>query len=236
MQGRDPINPYETPKTTKPEKPKVADGVSVLKDLRPLGWLAITAILIQLVANLASASTPKRPDLVMTLIVVQAVTLLFASLTFLAWVFLAASNALRINPRSNIRPIWSACCYIIPFANFVCPLLEMRKVVRETFRSSSANSLQIIVVVWWISFLTRALITKAGVSIEVMTVWVAASIVSAASVIFLILRISAKQAKFQWTEYPSVNRPVMQPLGGRRANLPPKRSAPILPDVEDNWG
>lgn len=236
MEEENTIDPYKSPTTRESSKAGVSNEESVLKDLRPLGWLAITAILIQLIANLVSASIPKRPDLIATLMVVQGVTFLFAALSFLPWVFLAANNALRMNPRGGLRPVWSAACYFVPFANFVCPFLEMRKLVKAAFRSSSGDVLQIVVVVWWVSFMLRTLIIKVGISPEVIAVWAGASIVSAICVFVLIFRISAKQAAFRWTEHPTADRPVMTPLGGHRANIPQRRSQPTSPSIEDGWG
>ena len=219
------IDPYQTPNTV-PREVDPETASPVLKDPRLLGWCAILAILIQIAVGFISMALIKTPDNVGILIGLQAATLLVSMVFFFLWFFRCAKNALRIRPHGRIHPVWGICCYFVPFVNLVLPLMEMRKLIGATFSSKSARAMQVTAIVWWVAFLVRLVISRAGVTTEVRNVWAVASVVAAGCVSVLIWRISRKQADFRWSQSPATHRVMMQPLGGRQTKLPAKRSLP----------
>jgi hypothetical protein len=208
----------------------------VLKDLRPVGWLAVVAIWIQVVTNVTTIALVKTPDNLTTLVLAQILTGLFAAACFLVWYFRAAFNMFRVYPHAPIRPVWGVCCYIVPIANLICPYLEMRKLVRWTFAGRRRGTLEAVTAIWWFSFLVRIFINRVAMHDEARLVWALVSVVAAALVTVLIVRISRRQASFRWGDSQEDARVEMLPLS-QRGRLPARKGEAIPgSEIEDGWG
>lgn len=240
----DTLNPYQPPEEA-PDLPEQATPVvGGIKDPRPHAWLAAAAIAVQVVSNLLVSVVPIRPDLLQGIIILMSVLFLLAGVSFFAWYVRCAVNALRVHPSCGIRPLWGVGCYFIPVVNFVCPVIEMVRLVRVTFRGERRGWLEAVAIIWWVAFVLRIVVAKMGVNEHTPAVWIATTLLASGCIIFLILTISHRQARFGPEPLAMTGRPNLQalepgrapstPLAGRvcateptaaqRTVLPPKRA------------
>lgn len=247
MSDESASNPYQTP-FSNPDLPVGAGstGASPLKDPRWLGWLAIAFIsLVSLVSLVAIGLRSIIVERVGVLNYVYAMALLFvcATILFLMWLYRCAKNAVVMNRRADIKPAWVIWAYFIPIANWFMPFLSLREISRETFKHRRAPGMDSLILVWWISFVIRAVSGKFATAVPVVTVWAVVTMISWFAITAIIFLISRAQMEFRFEEVPMQDRPVMVPLrtggvplpvpgAGGRTVIPPRRVLlPVRPIV-----
>lgn len=218
-------NPYQTPAAAALVDP---DEHPPLKDPRLLGWLAVISIsLVSLVGMLRGLIANISIEVWVAPIVV---TTLSSVVFYLLWIHRCATNARLLNRRSDIKPGWVVWSHFIPFANWVVPCLSLKAIAHETFRHRPVSGIQPIIIVWWLAFLTRSLISKATTGDSAQLIWIVSTLVSWLTISFLIAMISHRQANFRWSDVPAANLPQMLPM---RTSSPvhalPRPSGSLIP-------
>lgn len=200
-------NPYQTPVATAEVDP---DELPPLKDPRLLGWLAVIGISLvslvgiarELIANLSLRAWA----------VSIAVSALSAVVFYLLWIYRCATNARLLNRRSDIKPGWVVGSHFVPFANWVVPCLSLKAIADETFRHRPMPGIQPVIVVWWVAFLTRSLVSRLPATEVIHLIWLGSTLVSWLTISYIIAMISHRQAHFRWSDVPAANLPQMLPL------------------------
>lgn len=200
-------NPYQTPVAAALVD---LDELPPLKDPRQLGWLAVISISLVSLVGMVRELIANLPIEVWA--VTLTVTALSAMVFYLLWIHRCATNARLLNRRSDIKPGWVVWSHFIPFANWVVPCLSMKAIAHETFRHRPVSGIQPIIIVWWLAFLTRSLISKAPTSETVQLIWIVSTLVSWLTISFVVAMISHRQAEFRWSDVPAANLPQMLPM------------------------
>jgi hypothetical protein len=208
-------------------------GEGPLKDPRLRGWFAGGSIALNCLICLVLVLRPPGwgDDDVLTGIV--SASSILAIITYLVWLHRCAGNALVLGREGgSASPRWAVGSYFVPLANWVVPCQIMMEIARKTFRYRPAQGMKGLILVWWLSHLTRSVIDRWTGETTVALVWLAATFIAGGTICYLIARISQAQADFRWSDAPESARPSMVPLGprmlpqARSMGIPPRRELP----------
>jgi hypothetical protein len=222
-------SPYQAPAAQGGEQ-----QAPVLRDPRWLGGVAIAAVSAQCVVGIWSSfvalGTPLAGKLMAAVITLSVLSLVF----YLFWLHRCAANVLRMNRRSQVKPGWSVICHFIPFLQWVEPCLVLLAVARDTFVYRPAKWLEWLVVIWWPALVVRLICLQWSTDSWSYLLWLATTLVAWVLFVIVVTRISRRQAFFQWSDVPAMQRAVMvpRPTGERppidllARGIPPKRVYP----------
>jgi hypothetical protein len=204
-------NPYLPPQQ---ESAPLIREKAPLPDPRLRGWLAAIFIGVNCSVPFAYAFMPPEWHDRNQAMLMNAASFLLAAVVFLWWFHRCVANAMIMDRSSQLSSAgWAVGSFLIPVVNCVVPCLVMKDLVNSTFKYRPSRTVFPLVLIWWISYVTRALVgTWSHLSVTAALVLLAAVAVAGSTACYLIARISSAQAAFRWSDAPEHDRPVMVAL------------------------
>ena len=228
MPSEEAINPYLPPEQAAlPEV--ISDEPAPLKDPRLRGWITIAAVGLFCLTCLVGLFQPEDLSWEEPLNQTGLAFAFIILISYLCWLYRCAANTRILDPADPVGPSAAIWSHLIPILNWFGPCVVLRAVAKATFKFRPSRGMDTIVVVWWIVFVIRFVLSNWLENVAVVLIWLLSTLLTGALMSYIIFRVSRAQAAFRWSDAPEMQRPDRVQAGGPRPMAPTE--APLPPPL-----